>query len=467
MPAYYNENDPQAAAWLRELISCGLLPDGEVDERDIRDVRPEEIADFVQCHFFAGIGGWPAALKWIVGWPDDRPVWTGSCPCQPFSGAGKGKGFADERHLWPAFYHLIRECRPAMLFGEQVASRLDWLDLVSCDLETQDYAVGSADLCAAGVTAPHIRQRLWFGAVDLRSAAVRMALTYGTSTEDQLCAGWTIDGISGGEYPDGVADPYSRLTGIARGTRSTPEAGVQRWTVAHGRGGADGLADTYRGQWDGRSDLQGRDDTRGGDTGWSQDRGDAAPHGAGDGMADPSTQGFEGGPGYGDSGSRGIGRGESADDRVHSGLADTDNEGPQGRGQRGNGTSERSVGPTGLVVGMADTDCTVTEFLERERARPAKEKGRGPHRQFDRRSELVKGLVGTSTIDSIWADADWLFGKDGKWRPVESGTFPLADGLPERVGRLRGYGNAIVPQVAAAFIEEYLAAWDEVLRDAA
>ena len=160
---YYNENDPQASAWLKELIAQGALPDGVVDDRSIEDVTPIELEPYVQCHFFAGIGGWPYALQ-LAGWPEDRPVWTGSCPCQPFSAAGKGAGTADERHLWPAFFWLISQCRPAIVFGEQVASSdaLGWWDVVSTDLEAADYACGGVDLCAAGVGAFHIRQRLYW-----------------------------------------------------------------------------------------------------------------------------------------------------------------------------------------------------------------------------------------------------------------------------------------------------------------
>ena len=145
------------------MIYAGYIARGHVDERSIEDVTPNDLKGFTQCHFFAGIGGWSYALQ-LAGWPDDRPVWTGSCPCQPFSAAGKGGGYADERHLWPAFFHLIDECKPATVFGEQVASKdgLNWLDLVSTDLEGAGYAFGAADLCAAGVGAPHIRQRLWF-----------------------------------------------------------------------------------------------------------------------------------------------------------------------------------------------------------------------------------------------------------------------------------------------------------------
>ena len=135
--------------------------DGVVDERSITEVQPDDVAGFLQCHFFAGIGGWPLALAW-AGW--EGSVWTGSCPCQPLSSAGKRKGDADERHLWPAFQQLIAECQPPVVFGEQVASKdgREWLSAVRTDLESVGYACGAADLSAAGVGAPHIRQRLFW-----------------------------------------------------------------------------------------------------------------------------------------------------------------------------------------------------------------------------------------------------------------------------------------------------------------
>jgi DNA (cytosine-5)-methyltransferase 1 len=160
---YYNEIDPFSAEWLRSLIANGEIPLGFVDERSIEDVRPDELAGYAQCHFFAGIGGWPLALR-LAGWPDERSVWTGSCPCQPFSAAGKGAGFDDERHLWPALHWLIRQCRPAVLFGEQVerAIKHGWLDRVFSDLEGIGYSCGSAVLQASCADAPHKRDRLWF-----------------------------------------------------------------------------------------------------------------------------------------------------------------------------------------------------------------------------------------------------------------------------------------------------------------
>ena len=163
MSAYYNENDPAMAAWLAELMARGLIAKGHIDTRSITEVQPSDLNGFTQCHFFAGIGGWSAALR-LAGWDDARPIWTGSCPCQPFSVAGKGRGKKDPRHLWPQFRRLIRQCRPATVFGEQVASADGrvWLSGVFADLEALAYRAAGADLCAAGVGAPHIRQRLYW-----------------------------------------------------------------------------------------------------------------------------------------------------------------------------------------------------------------------------------------------------------------------------------------------------------------
>lgn len=160
---YVNEIDPYCAQWLQNLMDAGVLPPGHIDTRSIEDVTPNDLAGYTQCHFFAGLGGWIYALD-LAGWPRDRPVWTGSCPCQPFSAAGKGTGFADERHLWPAWQHLIAQRKPATVFGEQVAAAVGhgWLDGVVSDLEGLGYAVGSAVLSASAANAPHRRDRLWF-----------------------------------------------------------------------------------------------------------------------------------------------------------------------------------------------------------------------------------------------------------------------------------------------------------------
>lgn len=159
--AYYNEFDPYAAQWLRNLIAAGHIAPGDVDERSIVDVQPSDLEGYTQCHFFAGIGGWSLAAR-LAGFPDDRELWTGSCPCQPFSVAGKGLGFSDERHLWPEFLRLIAERRPAVVFGEQSAAAPAWIAMVRSDLEALHYAVGAIQVQAASAGARHRRDRWWF-----------------------------------------------------------------------------------------------------------------------------------------------------------------------------------------------------------------------------------------------------------------------------------------------------------------
>lgn len=164
----YNEVDPSAVTWLGQLIADGHLPDGRIESDSIEDVLPTELARYRHAHFFAGIGGWPLALK-LAGWPSGIHTWTGSCPCQPFSAAGKGAGFTDPRHLWPAWYWHICQCLPDVIFGEQVASPdgYAWLDVVQDGLEDAGYAVGATVTPAAGYGAPHARHRIYFAAVKL------------------------------------------------------------------------------------------------------------------------------------------------------------------------------------------------------------------------------------------------------------------------------------------------------------
>lgn len=166
MTALYNELDAYPAQWIRNLISAGHVAPGEVLERSIKDVHPSQVAHATQLHLFAGIAIWSHALR-AAGWPDSERVWTASCPCQPFSAAGRGAGVDDPLHLWPDAFRLIEKCRPPVILGEQVASKdgLAWLDLVRADLEGAGYAFGVLDSCAAGFGAPHIRQRLYFAAI--------------------------------------------------------------------------------------------------------------------------------------------------------------------------------------------------------------------------------------------------------------------------------------------------------------
>ena len=235
MTAIYNDNDRKACAWLGELVKAGHITDGVVDDRPIQEITAADLKPHTRAHFFAGIGGWDYALK-LAGWPDDRPVWTGSCPCQPFSSAGKRGAEGDERHLWPEFFRLIAECRPATVFGEQVASAdgRAWLAGVRTDLESLGYAVGAADLCAAGVGAPHIRQRLWWVADAGRGGVRGDGLELGGETGGVQGEGLQRQRVrpdaGDGGNAGGVADaenPYRgcRVGGAEAGARPDGERG--------------------------------------------------------------------------------------------------------------------------------------------------------------------------------------------------------------------------------------------------
>jgi DNA (cytosine-5)-methyltransferase 1 len=154
-------------------------------------------------HLFNGIGGFALAAHWM-GWENimhceidpfcnrvmnhhfpksyqhedirttDFTIWrgkldliTGGFPCQPYSTAGKRKGKDDDRHLWPQMLRAIREIQPQWIVGENVRGLTNWngglvFDEVQADLEAESYEVLPFLFPAAGVNAPHRRDRIWF-----------------------------------------------------------------------------------------------------------------------------------------------------------------------------------------------------------------------------------------------------------------------------------------------------------------
>ena len=427
MSAYYNEIDPYAAAWLKNLIKNGHIADGVVDERSISDVKPEELYEFTQCHFFAGIGVWSHALR-SAGWEDSRPVWTGSCPCQPFSGAGTRKGMADERHLWPHWFHLIEECRPPTIFGEQVASKdgLGWIDLVQADMEGSDYAIGAFDLCSAGFGAPHIRQRLWFVA-DTDNPRSQGWISGGSDSERQdqhrhIGRSGTTDGVAYAESEQGA----SRHNG-----EEPRETGEPQQIQSGGSGsGAVGMGDTDHGG------SQGSGETRVGqgmEHSGSQSCGTSTDVGVDNAIGNGRNEGRFGDHGRDDR--------QQPDPVVEDGrVGDTQHDG-----------QSASSKPRSNDQDAPDN--------EKEQIVPMQSEGAGISRD-DRSGDGGEGGGDPETrayeTNGYWSAADWLLCRDGKWRPVEPNTFPLADGATARVGRLRAYGNAITAQVAQGLIESYM-----------
>ena len=211
MKAYYNEFDPKAAAWLRQLIENKDITDGEVDERSITEVEPGDLNGFDRVHFFAGIGTWDYCLT-KSGW-GDKPIWTASLPCQPFSAAGKGLGKSDERHLLPHFLELVRQCKPHTIIGEQVeaAIRYGWLDDLQANMEAESYAIGHCVLGAHSIGAPHIRQRLYWVA-DSETAA-RERAEQGNNSESY--GGNINSGLGNTEHDGRIASKIKGSNGAA------------------------------------------------------------------------------------------------------------------------------------------------------------------------------------------------------------------------------------------------------------
>ncbi len=527
--AYYNEIDTLKAEILREAIRANAIAPGDVDERSIVDVEPNDLVGYTQCHFFAGGGFWSLALR-QAGWHDNRAVWTGSCPCPSFSAAGKGEGFADPRHLWPAWARLIRQCHPTTIFGEQVSAAIGhgWLDLVQTDLEAQEYAVGKAVLGACSVGAPHIRQRLYFTA----TCATCGGANGGFAAECVADAADTRRQAAG-QYrsrqpflsarpeqcgdTDRLAESASERYDRRRTSETCARFEETKWdrTIleperlrdagelehATQRGlGMCGSTSGASGHAAQSSEFGGVGDTdRTGTARHRPDSGEGATarglwSGSGDsgvlgGVGDTSGTGLEGreqpsscnGDGYGANAHGSV----SQSSETSGGLADADGGNPCTEREQRSG-EQRQQPQDGGISELADAKADGPEMREYpngelHRKRPDKVYATGGVADAEL-PEWWQGAIGCSDdepaqagwnestggarersaierpgpLNGFWRGADWIGCRDGKFRPVESGTQPLAHGCAARVGRLRLYGDAICVPAAQAFIESYL-----------
>lgn len=448
--ALYNENDDHAADWLENLIALGVIAPGIVDRRSIEDLRGDDLRGFRQVHLFAGIGVWSYSLR-RAGISDDTAVWTGSCPCQPFSAAGKGAGMDDERHLWPAFLHLIGECRPDIVLGEQVASAdgLGWLDLVQTDLEAASYAIGAVDTCSAGSGAPHIRQRLRFSAYDIRSAASRM---------DNLVSHRRLERRRNHREHDrfvaGTTSAFGRSADLP----------------LIGRNFGSGLCCDEQGE-------RGRSIFTNGST--VVELGN--PDGARSPARIPETLEREERhaeindhrgcrlfrPGSGESQPCRLAHDDDDQQRQGRDTGSTAREGfrsePRGRDEL-NRMVDADRGRTGTPTGSDREDCAGTSREARPDDDTSLSLRTGSIGRLDE-GVFVGRIERPGPTNGIWRDADWLFCRDDKWRAVEPGTFPLVDGSAFRLGSgsafegksrqgmLKGYGNAIDAEATRVFVE--------------
>lgn len=167
MNVYYNDIDPYCCKVLQKNIERGYLPQGDVDGRDIREVRAEQLVGYQHIHLFAGIGGFVLGMQ-RAGYPRHLRTLTGGFPCTDISNAGLLAGITGEQSgLWKEQYRLIQDsidcgCRFDYILIENVAALVGrGLDTVLIDLAKVWYDAEWTTLRASDFGAPHQRERVF------------------------------------------------------------------------------------------------------------------------------------------------------------------------------------------------------------------------------------------------------------------------------------------------------------------
>lgn len=243
-----------------------------------------------QIGLFAGIGGFELAARWVgwetiavseidpfcqkvlqyhfpgaqlhgdikttdfTGYSGQCDVITGGFPCQPFSAAGKRRGTADERYLWPEMLRVINEVKPRWVIGENVRGLVNWdgglvFDTVCTELENIGYEVQPFIIPACGVNAPHRRDRIWFianakGYVTRKQEPKNSEWAEHTTERDKVWSDVTRIGGNGN-----VADAQNvfNASGLGRNALNNEHGNTEQ-----GQSGREfGATNSARNTWDG------------------------------------------------------------------------------------------------------------------------------------------------------------------------------------------------------------------------
>ena len=371
---------------------------------------------------------------------------TGGFPCQPFSVAGKQKGTSDDRHLWPEMFRIIKTFKPRFIIGENVRGIVNIQDgvvfeTVCTDLEDEGYEVQPFNIPAAGVGAPHRRERIWFIAIReesmVNSDNIRFE-QHSTTKEETSWRGTsaTFEPTSSTNVVNSehIGSSTSEIEGSFTTSSNNNEERQNETIKFKGTSGSSNsinVADT-------------------------NDEGVRTRIGGSDN--DHATESRIGGA-DGERGTRDVERHNSTSTEVKGmDVADTntrfgngENQEIQSRGQTSDSSSARGR------ENVADTESIGSDVGGREQhqgERSGQGEIGGASSEDDANSN-DKGLEGFregssefGQINPTSESGDRGQGKVAQgWWSVEPNVGRVAHGVPGRVHRLKGLGNSIVPQI--------------------
>jgi DNA (cytosine-5)-methyltransferase 1 len=338
-----------------------------------------------------------------IEYPD---IITGGFPCQPFSVAGKQKGTGDDRHLWPEMFRIIKTFKPKFVIGENVKGLINIQDgvvfeTVCTDLESEGYEVQAFNIPAAGVGAPHRRERIWILATNVANSISdneREQITRGDEEEKRIQEEYRQD--------NSTTRQSSRTSAIRNGDRGYEDMAntESERTRSNNEGVRQGISGINRGQ---------------GTIGTKED------------MANSNTR-FSNG-----TNEEIFSRGQTSN---ISSTGGGDKNVENSRCTLQQGTVFQGENENEIRKGNADQSQRSSSSSEYDVANSSSEQSHSNDNGQEQReiSQQEQIELGGGSSGTLWP-SNWEF---------EPNVGRVANGIPGRVHRLKGLGNSIVPKIA-------------------